>query len=132
VELIVFSDCFEKCKSCLSEDNIIMLTGRVSTRENENPKVIASDIFPLDSLSKRFKCQLVIKIDEGTPEKKLNAVQNALAKNEDKTPVIVAARRNGDEYLIKSNRFAVDPREKLLLRLKELLGNSAVYLQPFV
>ena len=130
VELIVFSDCFEKSKAYLAEDRIIMLTGRVSTRENENPKVIVSDIIPLDSLAKRFKCQLVIKIDEDTPDKKLTAIQNALAKNEGKTPVIIAARRNGEEYLIKSNRFAVEPKEKLLLRLKELLGNSSVFLEP--
>jgi DNA polymerase-3 subunit alpha len=130
VELIVFSDCYEKCKSCLTVDNIIMLTGRVSTRENEDPKVIASDLFALDSLSKRFKCQLVIKLDEDTPEKKLTAIQNTLAKSEGNTPVILAARRNGDEYLIKSNRFTVDPQEKLLLRLKELLGDSSVFLQP--
>jgi len=129
-EMIVFSDCYEKGKEHVFEDNIIMMQGRVSTREGEAPKVIVNDLFPLDSLSERFDCQLVIKLDEGTPERKLAAVENALVKNQGKTPVVVAARRNGDEYFIKSKRFSVTPNNKLLLKLKEILGDSSVYLQP--
>ena len=130
VELILFSDCYDKGKAYIIEDNMIMLTGRVSTREGEAPKVIVSDIFPLESLSERFNCQLVIRIDEETTERKLNAIQGTLEKNQGKTPVIFAVRKNGEEYLIKSNRFMVTPENKLLLKLKEILGESSVYLQP--
>ncbi|UCD16461.1 MAG: DNA polymerase III subunit alpha [Candidatus Zixiibacteriota bacterium] len=130
VDLIIFSDCFEKGKPFLAEDNIIMLSGRVSTRENENPKIVVSDLFPLDALSERFKCQLVIRIDEEISEKKLTAIQNALTKNQGETPVIVAARKNGEEYLIRSQKFSVEPKGKLLVKLKEILGDSSVYLQP--
>jgi DNA polymerase-3 subunit alpha len=130
VEMIVFSDCFEKGKAFIDADNIVMMTGRVSTREGEAPKVIVTDLFPLDALSERFDCQLVIRLDEKTPERKLTAVQNALEKNQGNTPVIIAARRNGDEYFIRSKRFRVAPNNRLLLKLKELLGDSAVYLQP--
>ena len=62
---------------------------------------------------------MVIKLDEDTPERKLTAVENALVKNQGKTPVVIAARRNGDEYFIKSKRFSVAPNNKLLLKLKE-------------
>jgi DNA polymerase-3 subunit alpha len=130
VELIIFSDCYEKGKSFIAEDNIVMLTGRVSTREGESPKVIVSDIFQLESLSDKFNCQLTIKIDEEMSERKMNAVQTALDKHQGKTPVIFAARRNGEEYLIRSKRFSVTPEIKLLLKLKDLLGDSAVFLQP--
>ena len=130
IEVIIFSDCYEKGKKFLRTDNIIMVTGRVSTREGEAPKVIVNDLYPLDSLSDRFNCQLVLKIDGETPEKKLSAVQNALAKNEGKTPVIIAAPRNGKVVYIKSNRFAVTPQNRLLIKLKELLGDSSVYLKP--
>ncbi|PKK82528.1 MAG: DNA polymerase III subunit alpha [candidate division Zixibacteria bacterium HGW-Zixibacteria-1] len=129
-EMIIFSDCYDKGKEHIFEDNIVMMQGRVSTREGEAPKVIVNDLYPLDSLSERFDCQLVIKLDEDTPERKLTAVETALSKNEGKTPVIFAARRNGDEYFIRSKRFLVAPNQKLLLKLKEILGDSSVYLQP--
>ncbi len=130
VELIIFSDSYEKGKSYIHEDEIIMLKGRVSTREEEAPKIIVNDLFPLDSLAEQFNCQLVIRIDENTSERKLTAIQNALGKNKGKTPVMIAARQNGDEYLIKSNRFVIEPKRDLLIKLKEILGDSSVFLQP--
>lgn len=129
-EVIVFSDCYEKGKNFITEDNIVMVSGRVSTREGEMPKIVASDIFPLDSLSERFNCEMVVRIDEDASERKISAVQAALEKNVGNTPVVFAARRNGEEYLIRSKRLKVTPETKLLLKLKELLGDSAVYLQP--
>ncbi len=129
-EVIIFSDCFEKGKSFIVPENIVIVTGRVSTREGEAPKVIASDLFPIESLCERFNCRLVIKIDAETTEKKLNAIQKQLEKNLGKTPVVFAARRNGKVYLIKSKRFMVSPQNQLLIKLKEILSDSAVYLQP--
>jgi len=130
-EVIIFSDCFEKGKDFITLDNMVMVTGRVSTREGEAPKVIAGDLFPLDNLCERFNCRLVIKIDAETTENKLNAVQNQLGKNLGKTPVVFAARKNGKVYLIKSKRLMVTPGNQLLIKLKEILGDSAVFLQPY-
>jgi DNA polymerase III subunit alpha len=129
-ESIVFSSTYEKGKAFIAEDNIVMLNGRVSTREGESPKIIANEIFPLDSLAERFNCQLVIKLDEEVSERRLGSVRKVLENNRGKTPVIIAARQNGDVYFIKSKCFEVEPKSQLLIRLKELLGDSSVYLQP--
>ncbi|MFH2036479.1 MAG: DNA polymerase III subunit alpha [Candidatus Zixiibacteriota bacterium] len=129
-EMIVFSDSFEKGKEFIIDDNLIMVTGRVSTRENEEPKIIVSDIFPLSELPNRYDCQLLLKLAEETTERKIASIVSLLEKNLGKTPVMLAARRNGDEYFIKSKRLRVNPDKNLLNRLKELLGNSSVYLQP--
>ncbi len=130
VELIVFSDSYEKGKAHIREDEIIMVSGRVSTREEEAPKIIVNDLFPLESLAEQFNCQLVIRIGENTSERKLTAIQNALGKNKGKIPVMIAARQNGDEYYIKSKRFTIEPKNDLLFKLKEILGDSSVFLQP--
>jgi len=130
-EVIIFSDCFEKGKIFIRPDNIVMVTGRVSTREGEAPKVITSDLFPLDNLCERFNCRLVIKIDTETAENKLKAIQDQLGKNLGKIPVVFAARKNGKVYLIKSNKFKVTPQDQLIIKLKEIVGDSAVYLQPY-
>jgi len=130
VELIVFSDSYEKGKAYIREDEIIMVSGRVSTREEEAPKIIVNDLFPLESLAEQFNCQLVIRIGENTSERKLTAIQNALGKNKGKIPVMIAARQNGDEYYIKSKRFTIEPKNDLLFKLKEILGDSSVFLQP--
>lgn len=129
-EVIIFSDNYEKGKAFIIEDKIIMVTGRVSTREGEAPKVIATDVYPLDVISSKFKCQLVLKLPPEIPDRKLNKLQDLLDKHRGNTPLIIAARRNGREYYIRSNRFLVSPQSKLLLGLKELLGDSSVFLRP--
>ncbi|MCP4703754.1 MAG: DNA polymerase III subunit alpha, partial [candidate division Zixibacteria bacterium] len=129
-EVIIFSDCFEKGKDFISPDKIVMVTGRVSTREGEAPKVISNDLISVDNLSERFNCRLVIKIDAETAENKLSAVSSQLGKNVGKTPVVFAARKNGKIYFIKSKRFMVAPQNELLIKLKEIMGDSAVFLQP--
>ncbi len=128
VEAIIFSSCYENIKQYVEVDKIVMVTGRVNTREDEAPKVIVSDIFPMDRISERFECQLVLKVDTETTDKKINAVTKALDQNKGQTPVMIAARRNGQEYLIRSNRFTITPENKLIGKLKEILGNRAVYL----
>ncbi len=130
VEAIIFSSCYENTKQFIEVDKIIMVTGRVNTREEEAPKVIVSDVFPMDKIAERFDCQLVLKMDIETTEKKINAVTKALEQNQGKTPVMISARRNGQEYLIRSNRFMITPQNNLISKLKELLGNRAVYLEP--
>jgi len=129
-ETIVFSDCYEKGKDFIIEDNMVMITGRVNTREGESPKIIVNDLFPLDSLAERFNCQLVIRLEENTSERKITAILRALEQSQGETPVLVSTRFNGDEYLIRSKRFRIEPKNKLIVKLKEILGETAVFLQP--
>ncbi len=131
-ELIIFSDCFEKNKEHIIDDSLVMVVGRVSTREGEDPKLIINDIFPLMDLSERYECQLVINIDEDASEEQIGKIQGLLDNNRGESAVVLAARRNGDEYYIRSKRFRVKPKSDLIAELKELLGDSSVYLKPSI
>jgi DNA polymerase-3 subunit alpha len=129
-EIIVFSDCFDKGKEYVEEDSLIMVSGRVSTKEEEAPKILATEFFPLEALSEHYDCQMVIKIDSEVPELQINDIIKILESSKGTTPVVLATRRNGDEYIIKSKRFRVTPNRALFKDLKSLLGDSAVFLQP--
>lgn len=129
-ELIIFSDCFEKSKQDLEIDRMVLISGRISTREGERPKVICSEVMPLEKLTERFNCQLVIKLDPGCTEKTIERALATLDQYKGQVPVLVATRENGSEVYIKSNRYAVKMDFDLLNRLKELLGDHAAYLRP--
>jgi len=129
-EAIIFSDCFEKSKDYIQTEEMVMFIGRVSTREDEDPKIIANEIFPLESLSSRFNCQLTVKFDEDITEKKLDAVISAMEKHTGRVPLVIETRRNGDVYYIRSKSIQVSPNNQLMSRLKELLGDFSAYLQP--
>ncbi len=130
VELILFSDCYEKSREAIQVDQMVLVTGRVSTREGEAPKIICSDVAPLEELTERFDCQLVIKIDVDCSDKTLDKALAILKEFEGGTPVLLAARQNGSEVYIRSRKYTVKPDFRLLDRLKELLGESGAYLRP--
>ena len=129
-ELIIFSDCFERSKQDLAVDRMVLVSGRVSTREGERPKVLCSEILPLEKLTERFNCQLVIKLSSDCAEKTIEKALATLEQYRGQVPVLLAARENGSEVYIKSSRYSVRMDFELLNRLKELLGDSAAYLRP--
>jgi DNA polymerase III subunit alpha len=129
-ELIIFSDCFERSKEDLAVDRMVLVSGRVSTREGERPKVICSEVMPLEKLTERFNCQLVIKLGPECAEKTIERALATLEQYPGQVPVLLAARENGSEVYIKSSRYSVTMDFELLNRLKELLGDSAAYLRP--
>ncbi|MEW6051192.1 MAG: DNA polymerase III subunit alpha [Candidatus Zixiibacteriota bacterium] len=128
-ELICFSDCFDKNKAHIEVDSIVLVSGRVSTREGEAAKVITSEVMPLESLSERFSCQLVIKVDADCTETQMDRVLAVLKEHPGEAPVLLAARHNGSEVYIRSRKYAVSADFTLLNALKELLGDSAAHLR---
>ena len=129
-ELIVFSDCYEKGKEFMEVDRMVLVTGRVSTREGEQSKIVVSEVLPLEKLTERFSCQLVIKLSSGIAGNTLDKALSILERYQGPVPVLLAARENGSEVYIKSSRYAVKLDFELLNLLKELLGDSAAYLRP--
>jgi hypothetical protein len=109
---------------------MVLITGRVSTREGEAAKVIGSEVLPLDKLTERFNCQLVIKIDADCSDNTIDRALTSLENSRGNTPVLLAARENGSEVYIKSDKYAVNLDFSLLNSLKELLGESGAYLRP--
>ena len=130
VELIVFSSCYENCRDICKNDKMILFSGKVSTREGEAPKVIVSEIMPLEQLTERFDCQLVIKIDQQCPDNRLDRALETLEEYRGKTPVLIAAGENGSEVYIRSKKYAVNIDFELLNSLKEILSESNAFLRP--
>jgi len=130
LETIIFSDSYEKYREILEVDRMILVTGRLSTREGESPKVIVNEVVPLEKLGERFNCQLVIKVDKSCSDNTIETALNSLEKFSGPVPVILAARENGSEVFIRSKKYRVNVDFELLNNLKELLGESGAFLRP--
>ena len=130
VEMILFSDCYEKHKELAHADSMVLATGRVSTREGEAPKILATELVGLEHLTERFDCQLVIRIDENYSEETLDSVLAGLENHPGNIPVLIAARENGQDVYIRSRKFAVRPDRELLEAVKARLGESNAFLRP--
>ncbi len=130
LETIIFSDNYEKFRDILTVESMILVTGRLSTREGEAAKVIVNELVALDKLGERFNCQLVIKVDKDCSDKTIETALISLGKFSGPVPVILAARENGSEVFIRSKKYSVNIDFKLLHDLKDLLGDTGAYLRP--
>ena len=130
VELIMFSDCYEKHREFIGVDQMVLVTGRVSTREEEAAKIIVQEVVPLEKLTEHFSCQLVVRIEPDCTENTLEKALESLDQFKGNTPVLIAATENGSEVYIKSKRYSVNLDFALLNNLKEILGESGAYLRP--
>ncbi len=129
-ELIIFSSCYEKNKEFIDIEKMVLMSGKVSTREGEAAKIICTEALPIEKLTERFNCQLVIKIDADCSDTTIDRALESLTEYKGPSPVLLAARENGSEVYIKSEKYAVAINFALLNRLKELLGENGAYLRP--
>ncbi|MFH1687067.1 MAG: OB-fold nucleic acid binding domain-containing protein [bacterium] len=130
VELLLFSSTYEKFRQYIELDRMVLVSGRVSTREGEAPKILVGEVLPLEQLTERFNCQLVIKIDQRCSDDEIDRVLDSLGEFEGNTPVLLAAGDNGSEVYIRSRKYNVRPGIELLTRVKAVLGEANAYFRP--
>jgi DNA polymerase-3 subunit alpha len=129
LELIVFSDCYEKAKSFLAVDGIILTSGRVSTREGQAPKLIVSSIVPLNRLSDFYNCRLVLNI-ERKDYNRLPQLLPILKSHRGDKELVVLTRNNGEELQIRPRNLRVSLAGEFVDDLKDILGETGAYLAP--
>jgi DNA polymerase-3 subunit alpha len=129
VELIVFSDCYEKSKEFIAVDGIVLASGRVSTREGQAAKLIATNLLPLNRLGDFFDCRLVLSIDK-RDYNRITELWPLLEANRGDKEVIILTHKNGEELQIRPKGMKVKLGNEIVDNLKELLGETRAYLAP--
>ncbi|KKC29306.1 DNA polymerase III DnaE [Caldanaerobacter subterraneus subsp. pacificus DSM 12653] len=106
VEVIVFPAVYERYSSLIKEDNAVLIKGKVSVKEEEEPKILCDDI---KLLSQVVVKKLYINMEDSS---KIEEVKEVLKKCPGNMPVVLkvnskllAAKRdlwvNGSKELIK-------------------------------
>ena len=73
-EIIVFENCYMKCSNELIDENIVLVEGRLSVREDEETKIVAREITKLSDNKKKALIINITKLDE----KQKNKLRGAL------------------------------------------------------
>ncbi len=126
IEVIVFADVFERCRATIQSDARLLCRGRVSTRENERPKLIASEIVPLEGLFNSRPAMLELFVNGNAELKLLNDIGLVLAKS----PGPVRVQMNlisGDQlFTLSPRKLRVLPDTTMITELEQLLGRDNV------
>ncbi len=118
-EIIVFENVYMKSQDCLMEENVVLVTGRLSLKEEEEPKIVAMSI---ESLKEKRERKLTLDIretDEETKERLRGAIRFFMGdRNNIRVEIIddEGAKPCGAIFMIKDT----------LKQFEEILGKEKV------
>lgn len=124
IEVMVFPMVFKKCETALLEDGFIVVEGRLNLRDDEPPKLIADQIYSLESYMERRKTKLFLKLPAYS-EALWDQIKTILAKYPGKTEVVLYLEKDRKKMKTQSN-YWVSINRSLLTELKALIGGDGV------
>ena len=116
-EFIVFDSCYRQCSDILVNDNIVEVEGRLSIREDEEPKIVARTIKEFAEIKKKAFELNVTNLNEETKEKLKGAIHFFNGERSNMQMQI----KNG-EKLDKAGGIYMTP--EILKEFQELVGEE--------
>jgi DNA polymerase-3 subunit alpha len=122
MEVIVFPTVYEKYKNFIAEENIVLINGRISLKEEEQPKIICEEISPLKKITVN---KVYVRIKKDGQEVILGSLVPLFKYFNGNTPVCLY---NEEDKTVKvlDRECWVSLNDCLLNELKERLGEDNV------
>ena len=133
-EIIVFDSCYSKAQNILLEENIVLIEGRLSIREDDDVKIVANSIIDFETVAKQAQETETVMKQEQRPKALILDIQNA--SEEQKSRLRGAIRffmgdRNNIAVKVQDKEGlkpcgAIYLNEEILKEFKEILGEENV------
>lgn len=117
IEVIVFPAVYERYSKFLSEDLPVVIKGKVSLREDEEPKILCDEVEPL---THRIREKLWLNVKE---QKDVEKIKGILTKYRGNIPVFI---RYANKNLAAQKDLWVNGANELLNELASVLGEENV------
>jgi DNA polymerase-3 subunit alpha len=129
VECLVFSDAFRQCGALLGADTPLLVRARVSTREDQKPKLRVEEGVALRDLAANGKLTLHLALPRSAEATTLTALQRLLGSYPGPSPVWVHVdHRSLEGVQIRLRSQRVSPLAELLGELSGTLGPESIRL----
>ncbi|KXG74933.1 DNA polymerase III subunit alpha [Thermotalea metallivorans] len=135
VEVLVFPNVYEKYVSLLTEDSAVIVEGKISMKEDEQPKIIAEKILPLTKKQKYAgekdngeKMKLCLKISRDKDISLIEQMKPTLEKWKGNVPVYLYVEgKDRKMQVMKADKSLwVKIHRELLEELEKMLGHGCV------
>jgi len=130
IEVVAFPQVYQNYGTSIKQDNAILICGELSKRE-EQPKIIAYEIYPLSDAPKHFASRVSIHVPAAQlDDDKLERIRDILRMYPGTTPVVVCLQfPSGDKvFLDTDTAYMVNPEERLIRELDQELGKKSVFI----
>lgn len=122
IEVILFSNVFEKYRQELVHDRAVIVHGKLSIAVDEKPKIICEAIVPLDTLKELG--ENTIRIHSSVPKDTILAVLASLKFFQGNAAVKVEYIKETE--VVKTSQYHVYLNDSLAAHLRELLGSENI------
>ena len=128
-ELLIFQKALDECAKFLQTDNMVLVTGRTSTKEEEAAKVIVEKIVPLEQarvmLTKSL--QLILDTKELTADQ-IRKLEKLAASHPGSARLDFIIYSGGESIKLKSSKTTVSLNDSFMKDLEDLFGRNRVRL----
>lgn len=124
IEVIVFPKTLENFKSLCITDSLVIIKGRISLKEDEQPKLLCESIEPLEKIN---SSKVYLRADNEIEAKKLNMNLKEILKDEHKgdTPIYLVAMRERQKFRVPRDRW-ISLESDAVSVLRDQLGEENV------
>jgi len=129
VEVLVFPETYKKTYTSLIADEVVIVKGKLDLKE-DTPKILASDIIPIEQASNRFIDSISLNIAPSEASGRIfNELKGILQLHPGNTPVHLAmANKEGRTIKIQPDT-GVEINNTLLADLEKILGKEEVLIK---
>ena len=130
IEGLAFSDCYNKFSNLIQPDSMVMVIGKINTREGEGAKLIAEEFIPLQETRQKYTKSLYLSFDlEDTTDDILAEIKGLLNKHTGEVPVYISIKTGeNSNYIMRSKSIKVSPTLELVDSLRDRVGRDNVVL----
>jgi DNA polymerase-3 subunit alpha len=128
-EAIAFSDIFSRYRSLLVNDRVVVLSGKISTRDRDDVrKVMVDAVYTLEDAVRRLPRQIHIYVDgDRFDENTLAELKTLLAEHRGDRELVFHLQSRGCERVrFRSGSHGVTPTPDLIRRVSRLLGEGGI------
>ncbi len=125
IEVVVFPKVLETFRDKINEDEIVLIKGRVTKREDEQPKVLCDAV---EKLIKFTNKKLYIQVQSNEEVKVArNELKTICSQNSGGIPIYLCTKEERKKYLL-AREYWVNEEESLLNFLREKYGEQNIKL----
>ncbi|MCP4727909.1 MAG: DNA polymerase III subunit alpha, partial [bacterium] len=128
IEAVLFPDLYEEYKNIVKEDKMVFIKGKISKREEDNPKIIVDEMYPISKARQMFAKKVLVHLkSSGLDRNTLESLGTLFEKHKGECTLFFNVKTLLDEELImKSKKYKLDPGEKSIAALRKVLGKDNV------
>ncbi len=122
MELIVFPTIYERFSQLLQQESIVIVNGRLSLREDEQPKIICEEVLPIRSLEENG---LYLHFNKELSKEESSSLIALLKYFNGSTPTYIR-KVNDDKFKKLDRQYWIDINDDLMEELRRRLGMESV------